>query len=177
MNRTSSPPDRCPSALKGSVMDGRTGSYLEARSGAVIAAHRTEHVRGSGRSRRGDRQSRVVRENPDVAQNSLISPRQRVIHSMPSVAARIASRPPGRHTGTPRVCGPDRAFGNKRAERYCTAHIAGSDPKKTCGLAAQWVFPSHTHRAGVAPGECPPGRGTSPSPSSGRPASPPRGGP
>ena len=57
---------------------------------------------------------------------------------------------------------------HERADPICAARSAGSDPSKTCGFAAQWVFPNHTHRARVAPGELfPPGRGESSPPSSG----------
>ena len=33
----------------------------------------------------------------------------------------------------------------------CAAGNAGSDPWKTCGFPAQWVFLRHTHRAGSLP--------------------------
>ena len=53
--------------------------------GAVMAARRTKRGRGSGRSLRRDRQSRVVRANPNVAQSTLNSPRQRVIQIAPPI--------------------------------------------------------------------------------------------
>ena len=47
---------------------------------------------------------------------------------------------------------PDRSRRRQeRAEQYCAARDAGSDPPKTCGSAAQWVFANHTHRGGSLP--------------------------
>ena len=43
------------------------------------------------------------------------------------------------------------ALRQERAARNCAARSAGSDPPKTCGLAAQWAFLRHTHRAGSLP--------------------------
>ena len=34
---------------------------------------------------------------------------------------------------------------------HCAARSAGSDPPKTRGSTAQWVFPNHTHRGGSLP--------------------------
>ena len=61
--------------------------------------------------------------------------------------------PPGRRTGTSRGCWTDCRPRQERPDRYCAAHNAGSDPTKTCGFLAQWVFLRHTHRAGSLPAD------------------------
>jgi len=125
--------------------------------------YRTEHRRGSGGCLPGDHQPRVVRANRNVAQSSLNSPCQRVIQS-----ATLCHSPNHILPATsPHRNGPCLLDGSRLRQEasgpYCAARSAGSDPFKTCGFAAQLVFPNHTY-CGVAPGEVvPPGRGATPS--------------
>ena len=117
----------------------------------LVAECRSEHGRSSGRSVLGGRQPCVVRGNPNVVQSTLNSPRQRVIQSAPLCHSpnHIA---PARSVHWNGPCLLDGSRLRQEAGRpYCPARSAGSDPSKTSGFAAQWVFPSHTYCAGSLP--------------------------
>ena len=47
-----------------------------------------------------------------------------------------------------------RVHQQERAARYCAPLLPGATRHKICGLAVQWAFLRHTHRAGLLPVHC-----------------------
>ena len=99
-----------------------------------VAERRPEHGRGSGRCLPGDRQPRVVRANPNVAQCTLNSPRQRVIQSTPLCHSPNHIAPAWSvHRSAPCLLDGSR-LRRVAGGPYCAARSAGSDPPKPAVL-------------------------------------------
>ena len=150
-----------PTAGRRTPGPGTTGPHASRTPSPPTSASSTRAARTGRRPRR--RTVRSFERIRKVLPYGLNSPRQRVIGTMAPCCSRNPIPPAGApYRDAPRLLHRS-ALQQKRAARNCAARRAGSDPPKTCGFAAQWVFPSHTHRAGVAPGAgVPPGRGREP---------------
>lgn len=141
-----------------------------------MAERRAEQRADSGRSSPGDHQlSDRSRKSEARPKGGLESPRQRVIRSTALCHSPNHIAPARSAYGNGPCSRADRAFGEKRADPISPPVVPGATPR-TCGLAAQLVFPeSHPSRVGALVEWCLRQGGQRSSPSSGRPASPPRG--
>ena len=164
-----------PPASRGPAQPERVGSRPVPRAGAAIAERRAEHGRGSGGCSPVDRQPHVVRADRNVAQ--FAAPTCDWDDGPCHTRNHIPPAGPGCRNA-PRPLGRSRPRGKSGRPRFVPRVVPGATPRQTCGFAAHWVFPSHTHRAGSLPayGSILEG-GERPRPPSGRPASRPRGGP